>query len=453
MNIEETVQRQREFFNSDKTKDVSFRIQQLKNLQQWIRNNDDKIAAALKSDLNKAPFEAYATETGLTLEEIKFQLKHVKKWSKPKRVKTPITQFKSKSKIYSEPYGVTLIMSPWNYPFQLAVVPLVCAIAAGNTAVVKPSAYSPATSELLKQMADELFDPSYVAVITGGREQNADLLKRKFDFIFFTGSVNVGKTVMQSASANLTPVCLELGGKSPCIVDKSAKIPVAAKRIVWGKFLNAGQTCVAPDYLLVHKDVKDALVAEMEKVVKEFYGDNALTNDDFPKIINKKHFDRVKGLIDGKVLFGGNYDENTLKIQPTLIEADWQSKAMGEEIFGPVFPLITYENIDEIISLLKEKPHPLALYVFTEDKSISDKVIRSLQYGGGCVNDTIIHLATSHMPFGGAGDSGMGGYHGKFGFDTFSHRKSVVDKSTALDIKLRYPPYKNQLNLLKKIQK
>lgn len=453
MNIEETVQRQREFFNSDKTKDVSFRIQQLKNLQQWIRNNDDKIAAALKSDLNKAPFEAYATETGLTLEEIKFQLKHVKKWSKPKRVKTPITQFKSKSKIYSEPYGVTLIMSPWNYPFQLAVVPLVCAIAAGNTAVVKPSAYSPATSELLKQMADELFDPSYVAVITGGREQNADLLKRKFDFIFFTGSVNVGKTVMQSASANLTPVCLELGGKSPCIVDKSAKISVAAKRIVWGKFLNAGQTCVAPDYLLVHKDVKDALVAEMEKVVKEFYGDDALTNDDFPKIINKKHFDRVKGLIDGKVLFGGNYDENTLKIQPTLIEADWQSKAMGEEIFGPVFPLITYENIDEIISLLKEKPHPLALYVFTEDKSISDKVIRSLQYGGGCVNDTIIHLATSRMPFGGAGDSGMGGYHGKFGFDTFSHRKSVVDKSTALDIKLRYPPYKNQLNLLKKIQK
>lgn len=453
MNIEETVQRQREFFNSDKTKDVSFRIQQLKNLQQWIRSNDDKIASALKSDLNKAPFEAYATETGLTLEEIKFQLKHVKKWSKPKRVKTPITQFKSKSKIYSEPYGVTLIMSPWNYPFQLAVVPLVCAIAAGNTAVVKPSAYSPATSELLKQMADELFDPSYVAVITGGREQNANLLKRKFDFIFFTGSVNVGKTVMQSASANLTPVCLELGGKSPCIVDKSTKIPVAAKRIVWGKFLNAGQTCVAPDYLLVHKDVKDALVAEMEKVVKEFYGDDALTNDDFPKIINKKHFDRVKGLIDGKVLFGGNYDENTLKIQPTLIEADWQSKAMGEEIFGPVFPLITYENIDEIISLLKEKPHPLALYVFTEDKSISDKVIRSLQYGGGCVNDTVIHLATSHMPFGGVGDSGMGGYHGKFGFDTFSHRKSVVDKSTALDIKLRYPPYKNQLNLLKKIQK
>lgn len=451
--LKELVQNQRRYFDTNKTKDVSFRLAQLKKLYDWVKRNADSIASALKSDLNKPPFEAYATETGIVLEEIRFAVKHLKRWAKPKRVRTPLTQFKSKSYILSEPYGVALIMSPWNYPFQLTVAPLVAAIAAGNCAVVKPSAYSPATTAIIAEMAEQLFSKNYVAVVQGGREENQGLLKEKFDYIFFTGGVSVGKTVMRAAAENLTPLSLELGGKSPCIVDKTADIPLTARRIVWGKFLNAGQTCVAPDYLLVDSGIKDALVEEIKAVVKTFYGENPLQNDDYPKIINKKHFYRILGLVEGEPLCGGKYDPDTLKIEPTVINSHWSSAAMSEEIFGPLLPVISFDDIGEAIAAVKSRPKPLALYLFTTDKETESRVLSQLSFGGGCINDTVVHLATVHMPFGGVGESGMGGYHGKFGFDTFSHKKSILKKSLKLDIKLRYPPYEGHLDLLKKIQK
>ncbi|MBQ9715285.1 MAG: aldehyde dehydrogenase [Clostridia bacterium] len=446
------LQKQRDFFDTNATKSVAFRIDALKKIYNWTKNNVDKISQALKSDLNKSAFEAYATEIGIVLGEISHTLKHIKKWAKPKKVRTPLTSFKAKSYVYSEPYGVTLIMSPWNYPFQLAIVPLVASISAGNCAIVKPSAYSPATSQVIFDMASELFDESFVSVILGGRQENEGLLDQKFDYIFFTGGVQVGKTVMGAASKNLTPVTLELGGKSPCIIDKSADVKLSAKRLIWGKLINSGQTCIAPDYLYVHKDLKDSIVAEIKENIKQFYGD-PLQNDSYPKMINQKHFDRVCGLIDDKVLLGGGFDKDKLKIEPTLLDATWQSKAMGEEIFGPVLPVIEFEDINSVIATIKSKPKPLALYLFAKDKQVQDKVLESISFGGGCVNDTIMHIATTNMPFGGVGNSGMGCYHGKYSFDTFSHKKSVLKKSLAIDIKLRYPPYKDDIGLLKKIQK
>jgi len=447
------IQKQREFFDSDVTKSVSFRTEQLKKIYKWIRDNTDDICAALKADLNKSKFEAYSTEIGITLTEISHTLKHLKKWAKPKRVRTPLTSFKAKSYVLSEPFGVTLIMSPWNYPFQLAMVPLVAAISAGNCAVVKPSAYSPATSQIISKMAKELFDEKYVAVILGGREENKGLLDQKFDYIFFTGGVNVGKTVMRAASDNLTPVTLELGGKSPCIIDKSADVKMTAKRLIWGKLINSGQTCIAPDYVYVHKSLKESLIVEIEKNIKLFYGDNPLQNEKYPKMVNQKHFERVCGLIDGNILLGGKCDSQKQKIEPTLIDADWSSKAMQEEIFGPVLPIMVFENLSDVIFEIKSRPKPLALYLFAKDKVVEDKVLTSISFGGGCVNDTIMHIATSNMPFGGVGNSGMGQYHGKYSFETFSHKKSVLKKSLAIDIKLRYPPYKDDISLLKKVQK
>ena len=447
------IQKQRDFFDTNATKSVAFRVNALKKIYQWIKEHEKQISSALKQDLNKSGFEAYATEIGIVLSEISHTLKHIKKWSKPKRVATPLTSFKAKSYVFSEPFGVTLIMSPWNYPFQLAIVPLVASISAGNCAVVKPSAYSPATSQVIFNMISELFDESFVSVILGGRQENEGLLDQKFDYIFFTGGVEVGKTVMSSASKNLTPVTLELGGKSPCIIDKTADINLSAKRLVWGKLINCGQTCIAPDYLYVHKSIKNQIVEQMKKYIVEFYGENPLQNDSYPKMVNKKHFDRVFGLIEGNILVGGQRDEQSLKISPTLIDANWDSKAMQEEIFGPVLPIIEFEDIDDVISKIKSKPKPLALYLFTKDKQVENKVLTSVSFGGGCVNDTIMHIATSNMPFGGVGNSGMGCYHGKYGFDTFSHKKSVLKKSLAIDIKLRYPPYKDNAGILKKIQK
>lgn len=450
----EMLHAQRAYFGRGECKDVEFRTRQLKKLYRWICEHEQEIMDALYLDLNKSSFEAYATEIGIVKEEIRYALKHIKKWAAPKRVRTPITQFPSKSFIYQEPYGVVLIMSPWNYPFQLTVAPLVGAISAGNCAVVKPSAYSPNTTRVMAGMIRELFPAEYVAVVEGGRAENQALLDEKFDYIFFTGSVNVGKYVMEKASAHLTPVSLELGGKSPCIVDETADLKLAAKRIVWGKFLNCGQTCVAPDYILVQKNVKDKLIRQMEKYMKKMFGKDALRNDEYPKMINEKHFDRVLGLMrEAHIVSGGQSDRGTLKIEPTILDqVSWESPVMQEEIFGPLLPVLTFYDMREAIQMVNARPRPLALYYFTKDKAREAKVLRDISYGGGCINDTVVHIATSHMPFGGVGNSGMGGYHGKDSFDTFTHKKSIMKKSGLIDIPIRYAPFKNKLALLKKIQ-
>ena len=449
------TKKQKLLYETGKTKDINFRIESLKKLSKAIKTNENEIMEALRLDLNKSKFEAYATEIGIVLEEINFMIKNMKRLLKPKRVRTPLTQFPSVSKIYKEPYGSVLIMAPWNYPFQLSIAPLVGAIASGNCAVIKPSNYALATSSIIKKIIEENFDESYVAVVEGGREANQNLLNNKFDLIFFTGSIPVGKIVMEKAAQNLTPVVLELGGKSPCIVDKTADIKMAAKRIAWGKGLNAGQTCVAPDYLLVHKDVKEAFTTELKNNIEKFYGKKPENNTQFPKIINKKHFERLNGLIKtGDIIHGGNSNGKSNQIGFTLMgNVTWEDPIMQEEIFGPILPIIVYEDLDEVVRLLNTKPKPLALYIFTKSKQVENKIINNISYGGGCVNDTVVHLATSYMGFGGVGDSGMGTYHGKSSIDTFSHSKSIMKKSNLIDIPVRYAPYGNKISLLKKIMK
>jgi aldehyde dehydrogenase (NAD+) len=454
-NIHQIVKKQQLFLETGRTKDLNYRLDSLKTLGKAIIAKEREITEALKKDLNKAPFEAYATEIGLVLEEIKYTIKHLSSWVRPKKVKTPVMHFLATSHIYQEPFGVVLIMSPWNYPFQLALAPLIGSLAAGNCSVVKPSEYSFHTAEVIEKLIGENFDDSFITVIRGGRDANKTLLDQKFDYIFFTGSVSVGKVVMEAASKHLTPVSLELGGKSPCIVDETANIDLAAKRIVWGKFLNAGQTCVAPDYLLVHSSVKRELIAKMQNYIARFYGADPCHNPDYPKIINEKHFQRLRGLMANEnIIVGGQCNEATHQIAPTIFHGvTWESPVMQEEIFGPLFPVLEYEKLSEAVLAVNNHPKPLALYFFSNDKGRGEYVIKNISFGGGCINDTIVHLATSHMPFGGVGDSGMGGYHGKASFDTFSHPKSVLNKSTLLDIPLRYPPFKNHLNLLKKIMR
>lgn len=431
------------------------RKEKLQDLKRVIKKYEDEILEALKKDLNKSFFEGYETEVGIVLEEINYTLKHLNKWVKAKRVKTPIFHFPATSYIYQEAYGKVLIMSPWNYPFQLTIAPLVGAIAAGNRVVVKPSEYSNNTASIIEKILNEVFSQDEVKVVRGGRAVNQDLLKQKYDYIFFTGSPTVGKIVMEAAAKHLTPVTLELGGKSPCIVDNSAKVKLAAKRIVWGKFLNAGQTCVAPDYLLVHQDIKDELVKEMIDYIKEFYGNSPIDNPDYPKIINKKHFERINRLIENEdIITGGNYNEQTMKIAPTILDKiNWQSLVMQEEIFGPVLPIMEFDNLNQVIEMIGAQPKSLALYFFTTSKENEKKILSNISFGGGCINDTIIHLSNSNLPFGGVGNSGMGQYHGKASFDTFSHPKSIIKKSNLIDIYLRYPPFKNHLKLLKKFLK
>lgn len=443
-NIDEILQSQKEFFQSGKTLPVSFRVDALKKLRESIKRHENEIAEALTKDLGKSAFEGFMCETGLTLTEITYMIKHTRKFAKEKRVRTPMAQFASRSYKKPSPYGNVLIMSPWNYPFLLTIDPLADAIAAGNTAIVKPSAYSPATGEIVRKIVEECFDQKYVAVITGGRRENSALLDKKFDMIFFTGSQGVGKEVMRKAAEHLTPTVLELGGKSPCIVDDTAKLPLAAKRIVFGKYLNCGQTCVAPDYILCDEKIKDKLVEEIKKQIVSQFGASPLDNPDYGKIINEKHFARVMGLIDkDKVVIGGGGNAETLRIEPTVMtDVTFNDAVMGQEIFGPVLPVMTYKKFSDVFDMLKNLPKPLALYIFSGDKSRIDAVTSRLSFGGGCVNDTIIHLATSEMGFGGVGESGMGSYHGKEGFDAFSHTKSIVDKKTWLDLPMRYQPYK-----------
>ncbi len=441
--IEELVKKQRAYFQSGATLPVKFRLQALKKLRAAILEREGEILAALKADLGKSRLEGYMCEIGMALSEIGYMLKRTAKFAKPKRVKTPLAQFPAKSYALPRPYGNTLIISPWNYPFLLTVDPLIDALAAGNTAVVKPSAYSPRTSALLQDLISGCFPEEYVAVVTGGREENAALLNQKFDFIFFTGSQAVGKEVLRRAAERLTPTVLELGGKSPCIVDESAKIPLAARRIVFGKYLNCGQTCVAPDYLLCHRSVKEELLVEIGREIKRQFGENPLENPHYGKMISRKHFDRVVGLIEaGKVVFGGGRCETNLQIEPTVTDnVTWEDKVMQEEIFGPVLPVLTYDSLEEVYALLATKQKPLALYFFSEDKKRIRETVERVSFGGGCINDTVIHLATSALGFGGVGESGMGAYHGKAGFDAFSHVKSVVDKKTWLDTPMRYQPY------------
>ncbi len=441
MNIGSLVARQREYFESGATRPLLFRMEALKRLQKALQDNEALISKAMKSDLNKSPFEAYMTETGMVLDEIRFHLKHLPRWCRTKTVRTPITQFHAKSFIVPEPYGVALIMSPWNYPLQLCLVPVVGAISGGNCAVIKPSAYAPATSSAIAKIIGENFPPEYLAVVEGGREQNSALLEEVFDYIFFTGSVEVGKAVMEAASKNLTPVTLELGGKSPVIVDETANLKLAAKRIAFGKVLNAGQTCVEPDYLLIHQSVKDRFLEEYVKTLKEFFPNGDLS--EMPVIISEKHFQRVIRLLKGeKAVIGGGIDESRRFIEPTVLtDITPDSPVMQEEIFGPILPLMAYAELDDCIKFIRSRPRPLALYLFTESRTVEQKILDTCSFGGGCVNDTIIHLANPLMGFGGVGHSGMGSYHGKSSFDTFTHYRSIVRKSTWIDLPMRYHPY------------
>ncbi|MCL1854010.1 MAG: aldehyde dehydrogenase [Peptococcaceae bacterium] len=448
------VQNQRAFFATGQTKDLGFRVKCLEELKGWIRHHDKDILAALKTDLNKPPFESYATEVGVILDELRFTLNRLHRWNHPKLVLTNLKNFPSFGRKYPEPYGIALIMSPWNYPFMLTVAPLIAAIAAGNCAIVKPSAYSPATSCLLARLCEEVFETNHVKVVEGGRQENAALLNERYDIILFTGSTTVGRTVMQAASQHLTPVILELGGKSPCIVDETANLKLAAKRIVWGKFINAGQTCVAPDYVLAHTSVKTKLLDEMAAAIKALYSEDPCHNPDYPKIINEKHFHRLLGLLAKEKPFcGGGSNPASLQIEPTLLDAvTWDAPVMQEEIFGPLLPVLTYTTRDEAAQAINTRPKPLAMYHFTTSQEAQRYFLRHVSFGGGCINDTIVHLSTPRLPFGGVGDSGMGHYHGKAGFDTFTHTKSVLHKSKSLDVPLRYPPYTDlRLKLLKRL--
>ena len=444
--IDDILNAQRKYFAGGATLSVKFRIQMLKKLYGAIKSHESEIEAALTEDLGKSAFEGFMCEVGLVLSEISYMIKHTKRFARKHRVHTPLAQFASSSYKKPSPYGNTLIMSPWNYPFLLTMDPLADAIAAGNTAIVKPSAYSPATSRVIQKLIGQCFPTEYVAVVTGGRKENAELLNKKFDFVFFTGSQNVGKEVLRHTAETLTPAVLELGGKSPCIVDSTAKIPLAAKRIVFGKYLNCGQTCVAPDYILCNKSIKDSLISELKKQIVAQFGEAPLQSPDYGKIISQKHYERIKGLIDPqKVVIGGESRDDTLKIAPTVMDGvTWDDPVMGEEIFGPVLPVLTYDKFEDIIPLLQSKEKPLALYLFSKDKHHIKAITERLSYGGGCINDVVIHLATSEMGFGGVGESGMGAYHGKEGFDIFSHTKSIVDKKTWLDLPMRYQPYKKK---------
>lgn len=443
MNVDAILESQRNFFRSGATLPVQFRVEMLKKLYAGVKKYEKEICQALTSDLGKSDFEGFMCEVGLVLSEISYMIRHTKKFAKERRVHTPLAQFASKSYQKPCPYGNVLIMSPWNYPFLLTMDPLTDAIAAGNTVVIKPSAYAPTTGEIVKKIIEECFPPKFVSVVTGGREENQQLLSKKFDLIFFTGSQNVGKEVLRGAAEHLTPVVLELGGKSPCIVDSTAKISLAAKRIVFGKFLNCGQTCVAPDYILCHASVKDALLRAIQAEITKQYGKSPLYNADYGRMINEKHFTRVKGLMDpAKVVIGGAVNPYTFQIEPTVMDnVTWADAVMQEEIFGPVLPILTFEHYEEIYNMLQEKAKPLALYIFSQDQKRIREVTSRLSYGGGCVNDVVIHLATNEMGFGGVGESGMGAYHGRAGFEAFSHTKSIVDKKTWMDLPMRYQPY------------
>jgi aldehyde dehydrogenase (NAD+) len=450
--IQDIVKAQKRFYNTGKTKTYSFRMKALDRLRDSILSNEALLYDALASDLNKAKYETYLCEVGIILDEIRFHRKRLHHWMRKQPVLPSIGQLPGFCYRFPEPYGVTLIMAPWNYPLHLCIMPLVGAISAGNTAVLKPSAYAPATSKAIQKIITEAFPPKYIAVIEGGREENTALLKEEFDYIFFTGSPAVGKVVMEAASKHLTPITLELGGKSPVIVDKTADIRLAARRIAFGKVTNAGQTCVAPDYLLIHRSVKDEFVKAYKDALQSFFPYDDMS--DMVTIISKRHYDRLKALLEeGHIILGGQYDDQRRFIMPTLMdEVKLNSTIMKEEIFGPILPMITYDRLDECINIIKTLPKPLAFYIFSKDNRTIGKLLRSCSFGGGCINDTIMHLANPKLPFGGVGASGLGSYHGKKSFETFSHYRSIFRQSLSIDIPIRYMPYTDKkFDIIKKV--
>lgn len=453
--LDSTIKLQRKFFLDQKTKDVGFRIESLKKLKNAIIKYEDAIYDALKKDLNKPKFEAYTTEIGFVLEEISYHLKHLKKWAKPTKVRTDLVNFYSRSYIVHEPFGVVLIIAPWNYPFQLLIDPLIGAISAGNCIMLKPANYSKNVTNVIVNMINETFDREYISVYTGGREAIQEILDHRFDYIFFTGSTYLGRIVMEKASRYLTPVSLELGGKSPCIVEDDANLDVAARRIVFGKLLNAGQTCIAPDYLFVNSRIKGQLIEKIKKCITLSYGDNPKLSPDYGRIINDAQFKKLKGLLEtGKIIFGGQTDERERYIAPTIMDnVKPDDPIMQEEIFGPIFPIMEYNNLDEVIHFVNSREKPLAFYFFTSSRKKEKMVLSQTTSGGGCINDTMVHLTNPRMPFGGVGNSGMGAYHGKFSFDTFSHHRSILAKTTLFDIPLRYPPYRDKLKYAKMVFK
>lgn len=447
--IQELIKTQRAYFRAGLTWPIENRLSHLRALKGAIRDMEYEILEALRRDLGKSPGEGYMSEVGMVLEEISFMRRHIWKFSKEQRVKTPLAQFHAKSYVKPCPYGTVLIMSPWNYPFLLAMGPLVDALAAGNTAILKPGKDAAATSRILRRLVEKTFPKGLVSVVEGGREANAQLLEEKFDYIFFTGGKTVGRLVMEKAARHLTPVSLELGGKSPCVVDESANIPLTARRLVFGKFLNLGQTCVAPDYLLVHRSIKEELLDHVEQEIHRQFGENPLENPDYGHIINEKHFQRLREMMEGEeVRIGGKADRGR-RLEPTVLtNVTMDSPVMGEEIFGPILPVLEFQDIEEAMEIIGQHPTPLALYLFTKKQAVKERIIGEIAFGGGCVNDTVIHLATPHMGFGGVGESGMGAYHGKAGFDTFTHYKSLVDKKTWIDLPFRYGPYSERKNRL-----
>ena len=440
---EEILTAQRAYFASGATLPIGFRISALKKLYIAIKKNEDRILAALKADLGKSGTESYMCEVGMALDEISYMLKNIQRFARTRIKLTPLSNFHADSFVMYKPYGNVLVMSPWNYPFLLSLSPLIYAVSAGNTVILKPSAYAPNTTDVLKDIIGNTFDEEYIACITGGRTENQQLLNLKFDYIFFTGSSSVGKEVLRKAAEHLTPVTLELGGKSPCIVDSSANLKLAARRIVFGKFLNCGQTCVAPDYILCEEFVKDELIEHIKKEIRRQFGKDPLKNKDYGKIINEKHFKRLKGLMDkDKIVCGGDMDEKALRIAPTVMDnVTWSDAVMKEEIFGPILPVLTFKHIEDVKKTVEEHAHPLALYIFSRDKDNIAYIIKGCRFGGGCVNDVVVHLSTHNMPFGGFGESGMGSYHGRYGFETFSHKCSIMDKKLWIDLPMRYQPY------------
>ncbi|ASF39825.1 aldehyde dehydrogenase [Halobacillus halophilus] len=447
------VQQQKRWYEEGHTKSYQFRKDQLLRMKKMIGTFEKPIIEALKFDLNKSEFEAYVSEIAFLKSEIDHHVKHLKQWMNPQKVKAPLTHKGSKNMIYKEPYGTVLVIAPWNYPFQLALAPVLGAIAAGNTVIIKPSELTPTVSWVIKKMVEQYFSPNYIAVVEGDKKVTQELMEQPLDYIFFTGSVPVGRKIMEKASHQLIPVTLELGGKSPAIINKDAAIDLAAKRIVWGKFTNAGQTCIAPDYLLVHHEVKAPLIKAMKKYIHKFYGDRPLENPDYVKIVNDQHFERISSYLNaGTVVSGGSLDEKRQMIEPTILDqVNWSDPVMQDEIFGPILPVLTFDHLSEVITQVNNRPKPLALYYFGESETDQEEIMTSIPFGGGCINDTLYHILNPHLPFGGVGESGMGSYHGQASFDTFTHLKSITKQTTKFDQKFRYPGSSFGLTLIKKV--
>ncbi|MAD98236.1 MAG: aldehyde dehydrogenase [Flavobacteriaceae bacterium] len=455
MDIPNLVNAQKQFFASQQTKAISYRKAALQKLQKELYKREEEIVKALYNDFKKSEYEAIMTETSIVYSELKMAIKNIEKWNKPQKVRPSILNFPSSAKIYSEPYGTVLIIAPWNYPFQLAISPLIGAIAAGNTVVLKPSELTPHISNILREIIEAVFDKNHVAVVEGGVAVAQELLSLRWDYIFFTGSVNVGRIVAKAAAEFITPVTLELGGKSPCVIDETANLKLAAKRIVWGKYINGGQTCIAPDYILIHKSKKQEFIDLMKTEIKGAYGDNPETSEDFPRIVNTRNFERLALMLENEnIAIGGETNKEDCYIAPTLIdEPKLDSEVMKGEIFGPILPVLSYETEDDIATVISKYDKPLAFYIFSENRSFANKLIGQYSFGGGTVNDTTVHFANHRLPFGGVGESGIGGYHGKQTFDTFSHKKGIVTRGTWLDVPTRYAPYKGKLPQLKKLMK